>query len=50
MLRAARRMTEALRLQKPPLPPHTSVHFHRGPQGQAAPCFDAGCPVPRLDA
>lgn len=24
------------------------VHFHTGPQSQAVPCFDAGCPNPRL--
>jgi hypothetical protein len=24
------------------------VHFHRGPQGQAAACHDRGCPMPRL--
>jgi hypothetical protein len=24
------------------------VHFHQGPQGQPAPCFDARCPNPRL--
>jgi hypothetical protein len=24
------------------------VHFHQGPQGRPAPCFDAGCPNPRL--
>lgn len=24
------------------------VHFHQGPQGQPTPCFDAGCPIPRL--
>jgi hypothetical protein len=27
--------------------PEPEVHFHRGPQGQATPCFDAGCPRPR---
>ena len=26
-----------------------AVHFHQGPQGQPAPCFDARCPSPRLD-
>jgi hypothetical protein len=26
------------------------VHFHQGPQGQAAPCFDERCPLPRLSA
>jgi hypothetical protein len=24
------------------------VHFHQGPQGQPAPCFDGGCSNPRL--
>jgi hypothetical protein len=24
------------------------VHFHQGPQGQPAPCFDGRCPLPRL--
>jgi hypothetical protein len=24
------------------------VHFHQGPQGQPAPCFDERCPQPRL--
>jgi hypothetical protein len=26
-----------------------TVHFHQGPQGQAAPCFDHRCQSPRLD-
>jgi hypothetical protein len=26
-----------------------TVHFHQGPQGQPAPCFDTGCASPRLD-
>ena len=26
----------------------TAVHFHQGPQGQPAPCFDEHCPNPRL--
>jgi hypothetical protein len=25
------------------------VHFHNGPAGQPAPCFDARCSSPRLD-
>jgi hypothetical protein len=25
------------------------VHFHQGPQGQPAVCFDAHCPRPHLD-
>jgi hypothetical protein len=29
-------------------PEHDSVHFHRGPQGQPAPCFDGDCASPRL--
>jgi hypothetical protein len=24
------------------------VHFHQGPQGEPAPCFDDRCPNPRL--
>jgi hypothetical protein len=29
---------------------HTNqVHFHNGPQGQPAACFDASCPQPRLE-
>lgn len=24
------------------------VHFHQGPQHGPVPCFDAGCPKPRL--
>jgi hypothetical protein len=30
--------------------PSHEVHFHQGPQGQPAPCFDARCANPRLDA
>jgi hypothetical protein len=26
----------------------SGVHFHQGPQGQPAPCFDEHCPNPRL--
>jgi hypothetical protein len=29
-------------------PEAETVHFHRGPQGQASPCYDHGCPMPRL--
>jgi hypothetical protein len=25
------------------------VHFHRGPAGAPAPCFDRACAKPRLD-
>jgi hypothetical protein len=28
--------------------PRTRVHFHQGPQGQPAPCFDESCQNPRL--
>jgi hypothetical protein len=31
-----------------PGPGAPEVHFHRGPQGQPVPCFDARCPNPRL--
>jgi len=27
----------------------THVHFHQGPQGSPAPCFDTRCSAPRLD-
>jgi hypothetical protein len=27
----------------------TAVHFHQGPQGQPAPCFDTACAYPRLE-
>jgi hypothetical protein len=26
----------------------SGVHFHQGPQGQPAPCFDDRCESPRL--
>jgi hypothetical protein len=29
-------------------PAAEAVHFHRGPQGQASPCYDAACASPRL--
>ena len=29
-------------------PSDTAVHFHQGPQGQPAPCFDERCDNPRL--
>jgi hypothetical protein len=29
-------------------PEAETVHFHRGPQGQANPCYDEACPMPRL--
>jgi hypothetical protein len=29
--------------------PKNPVHFHSGPQGQPAACFDDSCGQPRLD-
>jgi hypothetical protein len=29
-------------------PADAGVHFHQGPQGQPAPCFDERCENPRL--
>jgi hypothetical protein len=29
-------------------PADSGVHFHQGPQGQPAPCFDDRCESPRL--
>jgi hypothetical protein len=31
-------------------PTTETVHFHQGPQGQPNPCYDEGCPMPRLSA
>ena len=31
-------------------PTADAVHFHRGPQGQASPCYDTDCAIPRLAA
>jgi hypothetical protein len=28
--------------------PDGHVHFHQGPQGDPAPCFDKRCPNPKL--
>ena len=28
--------------------PATDVHFHNGPQGAPAPCFDVRCASPRI--
>lgn len=36
------------RLRAAPHEDDLHVHFHQGPQGQPAPCFDPGCPNPRL--
>jgi hypothetical protein len=42
-----RRIIAAARraLREPPA--RTDVHFHNGPHGPA-PCYDPGCPRPRL--
>jgi hypothetical protein len=29
--------------------PTEIVHFHQGPQGHPAPCFDRWCESPRID-
>jgi hypothetical protein len=37
------------RLRVNTIPNHAQdVHFHQGPQGQPAPCFDERCQNPRL--
>jgi hypothetical protein len=41
--RLLRKLTTALTPAGQP-----TVHFHRGPSGAAAPCYDTGCPRPRL--
>ena len=40
--------TIADRLRSLAAPTDESVHFHQGPQGQPAPCFDERCSSPRL--
>lgn len=47
----ARHMHRTIRDRLPGLTTesHTQeVHFHQGPQGQPAPCFNERCPNPRL--
>jgi hypothetical protein len=39
-------LRDKLRRVRPPA--DSGVHFHNGPQGQPTPCFDHGCPNPRL--
>jgi hypothetical protein len=47
MARIHRTILERLpRLTAPPQ--QAGVHFHQGPQGQPAPCFDDHCANPRL--
>jgi hypothetical protein len=29
--------------------PWEEIHFHQGPHGQPAPCYDTRCRSPRLD-
>jgi hypothetical protein len=36
--------------QTEPRPPAPPVHFHQGPAGEPAPCFDEACMRPRLTA
>jgi hypothetical protein len=36
------------RMLRPATEPVEQVHFHRGPQGQPAPCYDARCSIPHL--
>jgi hypothetical protein len=38
------------RLRRPRRSVTPDVHFHQGPQGQPAPCFDERCIQPRLSA
>ena len=39
-------LRRAIRSRRDVAPP---VHFHNGPQGEPAVCFDEGCHSPRLD-
>ena len=45
-----RRITRTLvgRLRNLTADGDNAVHFHQGPQGQPAPCFDERCSSPRL--
>jgi hypothetical protein len=36
------------RIRRIASPDSSGVHFHQGPQGQAAPCYDEHCANPRL--
>ena len=49
MTKIAKNIRESIRRLASYDPSH-EVHFHTGPQGQPAPCFDARCANPRLDA
>jgi hypothetical protein len=43
-----RRILSALAGAFRDLPADAPVHFHQGPTGQAAACYDTGCRNPRL--
>ncbi len=45
MIQIIRERIQKLAAQQDETP---AVHFHQGPQGQPAPCFDQRCPNPRL--
>ena len=45
----ARRLLSAATRVLAPNPTAEDLHFHRGPAGTPAPCFDARCASPRLD-
>jgi hypothetical protein len=47
MLNMHRTIRDRLR-RRPGRTAAPEVHFHQGPQGQPAPCFDERCPNPRL--
>jgi hypothetical protein len=47
MLHMHRSIRDRLR-RRPSRTTSPDVHFHQGPQGQPAPCFDERCPNPRL--
>jgi hypothetical protein len=36
------------RIKRVAAPGPSGVHFHQGPQGQPAPCYDEHCASPRL--
>ena len=45
MIQIIRERIQKLAAQQDETP---AVHFHQGPQGQPAPCFEERCPNPRL--
>jgi hypothetical protein len=48
MLHMHRTIRDRLRLRPSRDAATYAVHFHQGPQGHPAPCFDERCPNPRL--